>query len=238
MKALRALRLLCQPAAWLLFSLVALWPLATGADIPPKTSVPTRTAAPNTVRPVFLFALDPAQQMPYGCADHLSTLQPRELFQFSQNSVILAVQANRSDPDFLRHTPQTKLTRLDESPSALGYMASPRLRFAIHSQPLFYEFFTTSPASGLHPCFTRRTKPAMPLRKVIQRTPVLYRPHEANVPDYAVFYCVEKLECGHSIHTYPQSDPLIAVRRDCKDCGSNVIEFPKQSENSRLKRAA
>jgi len=65
----------------------------------------------------------------------------------------------------------------------------------------------------------------MPLQKVTHRKPVAFQPH-AHVPSYLLVYVIETLSCGHTVTTYPQTDPLIAVRRDCKKCGSTVIEFP------------
>ena len=65
------------------------------------------------------------------------------------------------------------------------------------------------------------------LQKVVHRKPVPFLLHpEREDRAYLGVYCVETLECGHKVATYPQADALIAVRRDCKDCGSNVIEFP------------
>lgn len=64
----------------------------------------------------------------------------------------------------------------------------------------------------------------MRLKKVIHRKPVPFQVSE-NAPNYLLCYVVETLECGHTVTTYPQVDPLIAVRRDCKDCGS-VLQFP------------
>jgi hypothetical protein len=72
----------------------------------------------------------------------------------------------------------------------------------------------------------------VPLQKVVHRKPVAFQPH-AHVPDYLLCYVVETLACGHTLTTFPQSDPLIAVRRDCKDCGSNLVEFPAPSRRER-----
>jgi hypothetical protein len=58
------------------------------------------------------------------------------------------------------------------------------------------------------------------LRRVIHRRPVPFMPY-AHVPKYLLAYCVETLECGHTLKTYPQADPLIAVRRRCDDCDSS-----------------
>ena len=74
------------------------------------------------------------------------------------------------------------------------------------------------------------------LQKVVHRKPVPFRPH-ASEPDYLLCYCIETLECGHQLHIFPQSDALVAIRRDCKDCGSNLIEFPKSVPSPERKRA-
>lgn len=63
------------------------------------------------------------------------------------------------------------------------------------------------------------------LQKVLHRKPVAFCPH-SHVPDYLLCYCIETLACGHKLTTYPQSDALIAVRRDCKECEPKVLEFP------------
>jgi hypothetical protein len=65
-------------------------------------------------------------------------------------------------------------------------------------------------------------------RKVIHRKPIafLLYPEREDRANYLGVYCVELLECGHKVHTYPPVDALTANRRDCKDCGSNLIEFP------------
>lgn len=59
----------------------------------------------------------------------------------------------------------------------------------------------------------------MLLKKVVHRKPVPFRPHESE-PNYLLCYVVETLECGHKLTVYPNPDPLVAVRRDCKHCGS------------------
>ncbi len=71
-------------------------------------------------------------------------------------------------------------------------------------------------------------KPAA-LQKVVHRKPVPFRPY-AHVPEYLLVYCVEKLECGHELHTHPQADPLIAMRRRCQKCGS--VGVPKKLPTS------
>lgn len=63
------------------------------------------------------------------------------------------------------------------------------------------------------------------LQKVLHRRPVAFCPH-SHVPEYLLVYIVETLACGHKITTYPQADPLIAVRRDCKDCDPKILQFP------------
>ncbi len=62
---------------------------------------------------------------------------------------------------------------------------------------------------------------AQMLQKVVNREPVPFRPHKA-VPDYLLCYVVETLACGHQLTIYPQTDSLIAVRRDCPQCGCLV----------------
>ena len=71
----------------------------------------------------------------------------------------------------------------------------------------------------------------------IMFVPAADHPEREDRADYLGVYCVETLECGHKVATYPQADALIAVRRDCKDCGSNVIEFPI-SKKAKRERAA
>lgn len=76
-------------------------------------------------------------------------------------------------------------------------------------------------------------------RKIVHRKPVAFLlfPERADRANYLGTYCVELLECGHKVTTYPQADSMTATRRDCKDCGSNVIEFPKSSPRvSQVKR--
>ena len=75
----------------------------------------------------------------------------------------------------------------------------------------------------------------MRLKKVVHRKPVPC--HHENAPTYLLVYVVETLECGHTLTIYPQADPLIAVRRDCKPCGANIIQF-SAAEKRWLKRAA
>jgi hypothetical protein len=67
------------------------------------------------------------------------------------------------------------------------------------------------------------------LFKVVHRKPVpfLLHPEREDRANYLGVYCVETLECGHKVSTYPQADPLVAVRRECKKCNSNLVEFPK-----------
>jgi hypothetical protein len=62
------------------------------------------------------------------------------------------------------------------------------------------------------------------LRKVVHRRPVPFRPY-AHVPEYLLVYCVETLECGHTVETHPQADPLIAVRRRCQECDREVVSI-------------
>jgi len=63
------------------------------------------------------------------------------------------------------------------------------------------------------------------LQKVVHRKPVAFCPYP-HVPDYLLVYVVESLSCGHKVTTYPQADPLIAVRRDCHKCEPKVLQFP------------
>ena len=55
------------------------------------------------------------------------------------------------------------------------------------------------------------------LRRVVHRKPVPFRPY-AHVPEYLLCHVTETLECGHTVEIFPQSDPLIAVRRRCQVC--------------------
>jgi len=59
------------------------------------------------------------------------------------------------------------------------------------------------------------------LQKVVNRKPVPFMPHK-HVPDYLLCYVVETLACGHTLTVYPQTDALVAVRRDCQECGQPV----------------
>jgi len=127
------------------------------------------------------------------------------------------------------------------------------LGFALLIQPApapRYEFRTPQPPSlalnlsrlkeGSFPKNPAKEAFHMRLRKVVHRKPVAFRPHSSS-PDYLLCYCVETLECGHALTTYPQADPLIAVRRECRVCGSNLIEFPRSKKSSaplRSKEAA
>lgn len=70
------------------------------------------------------------------------------------------------------------------------------------------------------------------LRKVLHRKPVPFMPY-AHVPRYLLVHVVETLECGHTLTTYPQSDPLIAVRRRCVNCDDNQVSgVPKKPSGS------
>jgi len=60
------------------------------------------------------------------------------------------------------------------------------------------------------------------LEKVIHRKPVPFRPYES-APNYLLCYVVETLACGHTLTTYPPADPLVAARRQCKECGAKVL---------------
>lgn len=59
--------------------------------------------------------------------------------------------------------------------------------------------------------------PKFALRKVVHRRPRPFVPH-ASAPKYLACYVTETLECGHTLDVFPQSDPLIAVRRHCQRC--------------------
>jgi len=72
------------------------------------------------------------------------------------------------------------------------------------------------------------------LQRVMHRKPVAFQPH-AHVPEYLLCYVVETLACGHKIEVFPQADPLIAVRRDCKRCDPKILQFPSPRK---LKEAA
>jgi len=75
----------------------------------------------------------------------------------------------------------------------------------------------------------------MRLQKVVSRKPVGHRPHPEQCPEYIVCYCVETLACGHTItsHYNPPVERLVAQRRDCKVCGSQVLEFPSSQRKLR-----
>ena len=109
------------------------------------------------------------------------------------------------------------------------------------ANPAFRSIFQTNPSGTTEPpLFTTKVsrlqgfliplteKPAMTLQKVVHRKPVPFQPH-AHIPSYLLVYVIETLACGHDVKTFPQCDPLIAVRRDCKKCDpANVLEFPKK----------
>lgn len=64
------------------------------------------------------------------------------------------------------------------------------------------------------------------LRKVVHRRPVPVRPYD-HVPEYLVCYVVETLECGHSLHIFPQTgDPLVAKQRRCGSCSDGEKVLP------------
>ncbi len=69
------------------------------------------------------------------------------------------------------------------------------------------------------------------LRKVVHRKPVPFMPY-AHVPEYLLCFCVETLECGHTLQTHPQADPLIAVRRRCQLCGGEKVSLAKKPSQS------
>jgi hypothetical protein len=52
--------------------------------------------------------------------------------------------------------------------------------------------------------------------------------HESGGPAYLVFHWVEDLACGHQHIAYPQSDPGIAVRRNCLDCDNGLKKVPRR----------
>lgn len=60
------------------------------------------------------------------------------------------------------------------------------------------------------------------LRAVLERRPVSFCPH-AHIPEYRLTFYVERLACGHEIHTFPQADPLTAKRRVCQECAEQVV---------------
>jgi hypothetical protein len=64
------------------------------------------------------------------------------------------------------------------------------------------------------------------LRKIVRRQPVAFQPH-AHVPDYLLCFVNEHLECGHKVVAYPQADPLIAKRRDCRKCDGVLARRPQ-----------
>ena len=70
------------------------------------------------------------------------------------------------------------------------------------------------------------------LRRVVHRSP-----HAVYIADhYSTFYILEKLECGHQVTIFPQSDPLTAKRRRCLKCEAIAMELPpkkpSQSEHA------
>ena len=66
------------------------------------------------------------------------------------------------------------------------------------------------------------------LRKVVYRRPEPFMPYP-NEPQYLVCFITETLECGHTLDVFPQSDPLIAVRRRCQECQDVVPKKLPQS---------
>jgi hypothetical protein len=78
------------------------------------------------------------------------------------------------------------------------------------------------------------------LQRVVHRKPVPFRPHESE-SQYLLVYCIETLACGHTVNTFPQTDPLTAVRRDCRECdgqkqkkpAASVLEMPARKQDSK-----
>jgi hypothetical protein len=113
---------------------------------------------------------------------------------------------------------------LRQSPTQPGDQLSP-------SRAVFLDVSTLSPSRLECPSacpLPPERRPRLRLKKVVHRKPVpfLLFPEREDRAEYLGVYCVETLECGHRVHTFPQADALVAQKRDCKDCGSALIEFP------------
>jgi hypothetical protein len=74
------------------------------------------------------------------------------------------------------------------------------------------------------------------LRKVVHRKPIpfLQHPEHEFAKDFLGVYVVETLECNHQLTTFPQADPLVAVRRRCNECEEKVVPIsaPKKGPSS------
>ncbi len=88
--------------------------------------------------------------------------------------------------------------------------------------------FGTRVLGGRNLVFPELGSFACMLQKVTHRKPVPFQPH-AHIPEYLLAYVVETLACGHQLTIYPQADSLIAVRRDCPQCG---LPVPKKKPYS------
>lgn len=82
-------------------------------------------------------------------------------------------------------------------------------------------YFPRQSFSGLLPKIPATGEFSQMLQKVTHRNPVPFQPHK-HVPEYLLCYVIETLACGHQVTIYPQADSLVAVRRDCQQCGGTV----------------
>jgi hypothetical protein len=79
------------------------------------------------------------------------------------------------------------------------------------------------------------------LRLVVSRKPVPYcfYPEREDALNFLGAYVVETLECGHRVHHFfnPPVESLIAKRRRCAECKSNVFDFPARAAPRERKAA-
>jgi hypothetical protein len=62
-----------------------------------------------------------------------------------------------------------------------------------------------------------------PLRRVVERKPIIHYPRRKQDPNYHILYWRETLECGHEQeHGWP--DLGIARRRECKKCAKKETQ--------------
>lgn len=119
-----------------------------------------------------------------------------------------------------------KKRRLVQHPVAAAILVGCLLTlFSVPSSRAYASCWSSVASQGACSGVNSLTPAKVVLRKVVHRKPVAFRPH-AHVPEYLLVYCVETLECGHTLTTFPQADPLIAVRRRCGDCDS--VGVPKK----------
>jgi hypothetical protein len=79
--------------------------------------------------------------------------------------------------------------------------------------------------------------PLAALRLVVSRKPVAvcFHPEREDALNFLGAYVVETLECGHRVEQYYNHpvESLIAKRRRCKKCSTNLIQFPARDAPQR-----